>query len=138
MGLSMICFGISMVFKGFNLRNEIGTLYSGSFVIIGIIMLILGVLSIFYSWMFSYVSGFEFYIIGVIFIILGVIGFLSNINRINDLSSIITILVGIASIAFQHSVQLVQYLLLLQWVLFYLVKVLQCLFQIKSLSLYSH
>lgn len=94
--LSIIAFGVLNIFNALNLKNDIGKKYSRGFIILGSIVIIFG-LSILLD-IVPFINGFEFYIMSGIFIISGGIGVFSNINRIYDLSSVVILAMGLASI----------------------------------------
>ena len=59
-GLSLLFFGISSVFMGWNMRNDLDR-FSTAFIIIGIIAIIFGFLFIFYIDALSFLVGLQFY-----------------------------------------------------------------------------
>ena len=99
MGLSLLCLGISVIFNGWDIRRISDNVYSNISLVIGVILIVLGLLFIFYIVLISIVSGFEFYIVGILFIVIGVNGYLSNINRAHDFSSIFILIMGVLSIS---------------------------------------
>ena len=95
LNLSLICFGILALFKGGYIRKESDNIYSNISFVIGIIMLLFGCLALFYPNILSFLNGFEYYIIVPVLLIFGINGILSNLSYIFDLSSILTIIIGI-------------------------------------------
>lgn len=97
-GLSLLFFGISAAFMGFNMRKQTG--YVGiAIMIIGIIAIIFGFLFIFYIDALSFLIGLQFYIVGFIMIVFGITGLLSRMNRFSAFTSILVLLMGIVAIA---------------------------------------
>ena len=97
-GLSLLFFGISSAFMGWNMRRDYNS-FSIAFLIIGIIAIIFGFLFIFYIDALSFLIGLQFYIVGFIMIIFGVAGLLSKMTRISTFTSILVLLMGIVAIA---------------------------------------
>ena len=79
--LSIIAFGVLNIFNAFNLKNGIGKKYSRSFLILGSVAIIFGILILFNS--IPFINGFELYIMGGIFLISGCIGLFSNKNNLS-------------------------------------------------------
>lgn len=97
-GLSLLFFGISAAFMGFNMRKQTG--YFGiAILIIGIIAIIFGFLFIFYIDALSFLIGLQFYIVGFIMIVFGITGLLSKMTRFSTFTSILVLLMGIVAIA---------------------------------------
>ncbi|MBQ2653409.1 MAG: DUF308 domain-containing protein [Methanobrevibacter sp.] len=97
-GLSLLFFGISAAFMGFNMRKQTG--YVGiAILIIGIIAIIFGFLFIFYIDALSFLIGLQFYIVGFIMIIFGITGVLSKMTRFSTFTSILVLIMGIVAIA---------------------------------------
>ncbi len=94
--LSIIAFGVLNIFNALNFKNDIVEKYSRGFIILGSMVIIFGLLILFK--VVPFIDGFEFYIMGGIFIISGCIGVFSNINCIYDLSSVVILALGLASI----------------------------------------
>lgn len=117
MGLAIICFGISNMLE---VKEDINNSHSIIFAVIGIMLILTGFLVMFFK-ISSFMNDFEFYIIGVIFIILGITEFVANINRIHDLSSIVTVIIGILSImlALSSMINLVHIPILIGFALFF-------------------
>lgn len=93
-GLSLLFFGISAAFMGFNMRPAYGA-FSLAAIIIGIIAIIFGFLFIFYIDALSFLIGIQFYIVGFIMIIFGIAGLISKMTSISTFSSILVFLMGI-------------------------------------------
>lgn len=97
-GLSLLFFGISAAFMGFNMRRQTG--YVGiAIMIIGIIAILFGFLFIFYIDALSFLIGLQFYIVGFIMIVFGITGLLSKMTRFSTFTSILVLLMGIVAIA---------------------------------------
>ncbi len=97
-GLSLLFFGISSVYLGYNMRNEFD-LYSKTTIIIGIIAIIFGFLFIFYIDALSFLIAIQFYIVGFIMIIFGISGLISRMGPISTFTSILVLIMGIIAIA---------------------------------------
>ncbi len=97
-GLSLLFFGISAAFMGWNMKDSLRT-FSLITVIIGIIAIIFGFLFIFYIDALSFLTGIQFYIVGFIMIIFGITGLVSKMTRVSTFSSILVLLMGIVLIA---------------------------------------
>ena len=97
-GLSLLFFGISSVYLGYNMRNEFD-LYSKTTIIIGIIAIIFGFLFIFYIDALSFLIAIQFYIVGFIMIIFGISGLISRMGSISTFTSILVLFMGIIAIA---------------------------------------
>ena len=97
-GLSLLFFGISSAFMGWNMRSDYNS-FSTAFIIIGIIAIIFGFLFIFYIDALSFLIGLQFYIVGFIMIIFGVAGLLSKMTNISTFTSILVLIIGIIAIA---------------------------------------
>lgn len=97
-GLSLLFFGISSVFMGWNMRSYRDN-FSTAFIIIGIIAVIFGFLFIFYIDALSFLYGLSFYIVGFIMIVFGIAGLLSKSKHISKLSSLLVLIMGIIAIA---------------------------------------
>ncbi|WP_298518588.1 DUF308 domain-containing protein [uncultured Methanobrevibacter sp.] len=97
-GLSLLFFGISSVYLGYNMRNEFD-LYSKTTIIIGIIAIIFGFLFIFYIDALSFLIAIQFYIVGFIMIIFGISGLISRMGSISTFTSILVLIMGIIAIA---------------------------------------
>lgn len=98
-GLSLLFFGISAVYTGWNMRQYANNTYSSPFIVIGIIVIILGFLFIFYIDALSFLVGIQFYLVGFIMIIFGITGMLSRINTFSLFTSILVFVMGIVAIA---------------------------------------
>ena len=98
-GLSLLFFGISSVYLGYNMRNEFD-LYSKTTIIIGIIAIIFGFLFIFYIDALSFLIAIQFYIVGFIMIIFGISGLISRMGPISTFTSILVLIMGVIAIAF--------------------------------------
>jgi uncharacterized membrane protein HdeD (DUF308 family) len=98
-GLSLLFFGISAVFFGWNMRNTYNYMLSNTALIIGIIAVIFGFLFLFYIDALPFLVSIQFYIVGFIMIIFGITGFLSRVNNISNFTSILVFLMGIVAIA---------------------------------------
>lgn len=97
-GLSLLFFGISAAFMGFNMRKQTG--YFGiAILIIGIIAIIFGFLFIFYIDALSFLIGLQFYIVGFIMIVFGITGLISKMTRFSTFTSLLILLMGIVAIA---------------------------------------
>lgn len=97
-GLSLLFFGISAAFMGWNMKDSM-RIFSLITVIIGIIAIIFGFLFIFYIDALSFLTGIQFYIVGFIMIIFGITGLVSKMTRVSTFSSILVLLMGIVLIA---------------------------------------
>ncbi|WP_407422019.1 DUF308 domain-containing protein [Methanobrevibacter sp.] len=97
-GLSLLFFGISSVFMGWNMRKEYNA-FSTAFIIIGIISIILGFIFTFYIDALSFLMGLSFYIVGFIMIVFGIAGLMSKSSSISTFSSILVLVMGIIAIA---------------------------------------
>lgn len=97
-GLSLLFFGISAAFMGFNMRNSL-RIFSLATIIIGIIAIIFGFLFIFYIDALSFLIGLQFYIVGFIMIVFGITGLISKLTRVSKFSSILVLIMGIVLIA---------------------------------------
>ena len=97
-GLSLLFFGISTAFMGFNLRNQNG-MFSTVSIIIGLIAIILGFMFIFYIDALSFLVAFQFYIVGFIMIAFGIIGLVSKVTKVSTFASILVLIMGIVAIA---------------------------------------
>ena len=97
-GLSLLFFGISSVYLGYNMRNEFD-LYSKTTIIIGIIGIIFGFLFIFYIDALSFLIAIQFYIVGFIMIIFGISGLISRMGSISTFTSILVLIMGVIAIA---------------------------------------
>jgi uncharacterized membrane protein HdeD (DUF308 family) len=98
-GLSLLFFGISAVFFGWNMRSTYNYMLSNTALIIGIIAVIFGFLFLFYIDALPFLVSIQFYIVGFIMIIFGITGFLSRVNNISNFTSILVFLMGIVAIA---------------------------------------
>lgn len=98
-GLSLLFFGISAVYTGWDMRKYANNTYSSLFLIVGIIVIILGFLFIFYIDALSFLVGIQFYLIGFIMIIFGITGLFSRVNALSLFTSILVLIMGIVSIA---------------------------------------
>lgn len=98
-GLSLLFFGISAVFFGWNMRNTYNYMLSNTALIIGILSVIFGFLFLFYIDALPFLVSIQFYIVGFIMIIFGITGFLSRVNNISNFTSILVFLMGIVAIA---------------------------------------
>lgn len=98
-GLSLLFFGISAIFMGWNMRNEVDNSFPYIILAIGIISVILGFLFIFYLDAISFLVGVQFYIVGFIMIVFGIAGLFSNMTRVSTFSSLLVLLMGIIAIA---------------------------------------
>ncbi|WP_296784725.1 DUF308 domain-containing protein [uncultured Methanobrevibacter sp.] len=98
-GLSLLFFGISAVYTGWDMKKYANNMYAFPLIVIGIIVIILGFLFVFYIDALSFLVSIQFYLIGFILIILGIIGFLSRISGFSMFSSILIFVMGIISIA---------------------------------------
>jgi len=98
-GLSLLFFGISAAFMGWNMRDGINNTSGNIILIIGIIAVIFGFLFIFYIDALSFLIGIQFYLVGFIMIIFGIAGIFSRMNRFSTFTSIFVLLMGIVAIA---------------------------------------
>ncbi|MBR0473134.1 MAG: DUF308 domain-containing protein [Methanosphaera sp.] len=87
MGLSLLFFGLALIFTDFSARN----------LLIGIIAIIFGLLFMFSINGLSFIIGLQFYIIGIIMIAAGISGIVSP--GMSKLTSIMIILLGIIQFA---------------------------------------
>lgn len=97
-GLSLLFFGISSVYLGYNMRNDFD-LYAKTTIIIGIIAIIFGFLFIFYIDALSFLIAIQFYIVGFIMIIFGISGLISRMGPISTFTSILVLIMGVIAIA---------------------------------------
>lgn len=97
-GLSLLFFGISALFMGFNMRHDLN-IYPKVAMVIGAISIILGFLFIFYIDAISFLVGIQFYLVGFIMIIFGITGLFSKMTRFSKFTSIFILLMGVISIA---------------------------------------
>ncbi len=98
-GLSLLFFGISAAFMGWNMRDGINNTSGNIILIIGIIAVIFGFLFIFYIDALSFLIGIQFYLVGFIMIIFSIAGIFSRMNRFSTFTSIFVLLMGIVAIA---------------------------------------
>jgi uncharacterized membrane protein HdeD (DUF308 family) len=99
-GLSLLFFGISAIFTGFDMKKYANNTHANLFIVIGIIVAILGFLFIFYIDALSFLVGIQFYLIGFILIIFGIAGLLSRPGTLLSLlTSILVIIMGIFAVA---------------------------------------
>lgn len=98
-GLSLLFFGISAAFMGWNMRNEVDDVFPMIILAIGIIAVILGFLFIFYIDALSFLVAIQFYIVGFIMIVFGIAGLFSHMTSTSTLSSLIVLVMGIIAIA---------------------------------------
>ena len=98
-GLSLLFFGITATYTGLDMRKYANNTYSGPLIVIGIIVIILGFLFIFYIDALSFLVSIQFYLIGFLLIIFGIIGLLSRINAFSLFTSVLVFVMGIISIA---------------------------------------
>ena len=98
-GMSLLFFGISAVYTGLDMNKYANSMYAVPLIVIGIIVIILGFLFIFYIDALSFLVAIQFYLIGFILIIFGIIGFLSRISAFYLFTSILIFVMGIISIA---------------------------------------
>ena len=97
-GLSLLFFGISTMFMGWNMRHAFDT-FSMISIAIGIIAIIFGFLFVFYIDGLSFLVAAQFYIVGFIMIAFGVTGILSKSEHVSNFSSILVLIMGIIAIA---------------------------------------
>ncbi len=97
-GLSLLFFGISTAFMGWNMKGDFNT-FSTAAIIIGIISIIFGFLFLFYIDALSFLMGIQFYIVGFIMIMFGIVGLISKINHVSTFTSILVLIMGIIAIA---------------------------------------
>lgn len=98
-GFSLLFFGISATYTGWDMKKYANNMYANLFIAIGIIAAIFGFLFIFYIDALSFLIGIEFYLIGFILIIFGIAGLLSRAGTVSLLTSILVIVMGIIAIA---------------------------------------
>ena len=98
-GFSLLFFGISAAYTGWDMKKYANNMYANLFIAIGIISAIFGFLFIFYIDALSFLIGIEFYLIGFILIIFGIAGLLSRAGTVSLLTSILVIVMGIIAIA---------------------------------------
>ena len=108
-GLSLLVFGISTVFMGWNMRIDFDT-FSTVTIIIGIIAIIFGFIFVFYIDSLSFLIGLQFYIVGFIMILFGIAGLLSKAkdNSISTFTSILVLIMGVILIALAILALLIQ------------------------------
>ena len=98
-GFSLLFFGISAAYTGWDMKKYANNMYANLFIAIGIIAAIFGFRFIFYIDALSFLIGIEFYLIGFILIIFGIAGLLSRAGTVSLLTSILVIVMGIIAIA---------------------------------------
>lgn len=98
-GLSLLFFGISAIFLGWNMRRGFNDLFPTITMVIGLIAVIFGFLFIFYIDALSFLIGVQFYIVGFIMIVFGIAGLLANTHHISTFSSLLVLIMGIIAIA---------------------------------------
>ena len=98
-GFSLLFFGISAAYTGWDMKKYANNMYANLFIAIGIIAAIFGFLFIFYIDALSFLVGIQFYLIGFILIIFGIAGLLSRAGTFSLLTSILVIVMGIIAIA---------------------------------------
>ena len=98
-GFSLLFFGISAAYTGWDMKKYANNMYANLFIAIGIIAAIFGFLFIFYIDALSFLVGIQFYLIGFILIIFGIAGLLSRAGTVSLLTSILVIVMGIIAIA---------------------------------------
>ena len=97
-GLSLLFFGISSVFMGWNMRSYRDN-SSTVFIVTGIIAVIFGFLFLFYIDALSFLTGLSFYIVGFIMIVFGIAGLMSRSENISTFASVLVLIMGILAIA---------------------------------------
>lgn len=97
-GLSLLFFGISSVFLGYNMRDQIHAIAIAS-IITGIIAIVLGFIFIFYIDALAFLASIEFYIVGIIMIVFGITALFSKITRFSTFTSLLVFIMGIVLIA---------------------------------------
>ena len=97
-GMSLLFFGISAAYTGLDMKKYADSMYAVPLIVIGIIVIILGFLFIFYIDALSFLVGIQFYLVGFILIIFGIIGLLSRISAFYLFTSILIFVMGIISI----------------------------------------
>ncbi|WP_405305467.1 DUF308 domain-containing protein [Methanobrevibacter sp.] len=98
-GFSLLFFGISSVYTGLDMKKYANNTYAVPLMVIGIIVIILGFLFIFYIDALSFLVSIQFYLIGFILIIFGIIGLLSRVSAFSLFTSILVLVMGIIAIA---------------------------------------
>ena len=97
-GLSLLFFGISSAFMGWEMRTPYTNTFSTIAIIIGILAIIFGFLFIFYIDALSFLIGIQFYLVGFIMIIFGITGMISKMNATSTFSSLLVLIMGIIAI----------------------------------------
>ena len=98
-GLSLLFFGISAIFMGWNMRNEVDNIFPNFILAIGVIAVIFGFLFLFYIDALSFLVGLQFYIVGFIMVVFGIAGLFSGLTRISTFSSLLVMIMGIIALA---------------------------------------
>ena len=96
-GLSLLFFGISTIFMGYNLKHDMDLVRKVTMAI-GIISVIVGLLFLFCINYLSFLVSLQFYIVGFIMLVFGITGLLYRVNTSTIITSIIVLLMGILSI----------------------------------------
>ena len=97
-GLSLLFFGISTAFMGYNMRYDMDA-SSKVLLVIGIISVILGILFLFFINALSFLVSIQLYIVGFIMLVFGISGLITRMNTASLLTSILVLVMGIVSLA---------------------------------------
>ena len=102
-GFSLLFFGISTAFLGWNMHNEVENAFPIIILAIGIIAIITGFIFLFYIDALSFLVGIQFYIVGFIMVVFGIAGLFTRRTTISTFSSLLVLLMGIIAIALAAS-----------------------------------
>lgn len=98
-GLSLLYFGITAIYMGIIMRNNMNKAVPIIIILLGLISFILGVLFIFYIDAVSFLVAFQFYIVGFIMIAFGITGIISRPTDASLFGSVLVLIMGVLSIA---------------------------------------
>ena len=97
-GLSLLFFGISCVFMGWEMNKGFDNTFALANIILGIIAIIFGFLFIFYIDGLSFLISIQFYLVGIIMIAFGILGLISGTNIVSKFSALLVMVLGIVAI----------------------------------------
>lgn len=98
-GLGLVLLGLSAFVTSFAMRKGSNGIFSIMGIFIGLVLIILGLLFIFYVDIVSFLVGVQFYLIGFILILFALSGLISRPNTKSTLISVLIFILGIVSIA---------------------------------------
>lgn len=98
-GIGLVLLGISAFTTSFAMRKGSHRIFSIMGVFIALVLLILGLLFIFYVDIVSFLVGVQFYLIGFILILFALSGLISRPNKKSTAISVLILILGIVSIA---------------------------------------